>query len=149
MTSLPRTAIGGAGTAILLCCLASALSWGGSHASVLPTSCHQPTFENESAVDAHYQYPDASSVEMIAKIRHSAGRIIPGYHAAREGRQACGVLDLATPDAARGAWYFLDDHVVYDLDACHVRRLDGDAARCCLAGRTVTFVGDSITRHVG
>ncbi len=40
-------------------------------------------------------------------------------------------------------------HVAYEPHSCWVRRLSAGAARQCLDGKFVAFIGDSVTRYGG
>lgn len=60
-------------------------------------------------------------------------------------RPFCGKLDPATP--VIGKWYReRNGHFFFELDTCRLRRLSSTAARRCLAGKRLVFLGDSITR---
>jgi hypothetical protein len=47
-----------------------------------------------------------------------------------------------------GHWYSTPGgELLYEPDACQLRRLTADEARQCLANRSLTFVGDSLSRY--
>jgi hypothetical protein len=49
---------------------------------------------------------------------------------------------------ARGGWHMdADGEVLYEPRTCKLRRLDADAARRCLAGKTLAFIGGSLARY--
>jgi hypothetical protein len=63
---------------------------------------------------------------------------------------------LIQPNCAKGDWSSLAmghwystraGELLFEPDACQLRRLTADAARQCLANRTLTFVGDSVSRY--
>jgi flagellar motor protein MotB len=54
----------------------------------------------------------------------------------------------AWDDLASGSWYStLDGELLYEPSSCKLRRLTADAARQCLANKTLSFVGDSLSRY--
>jgi hypothetical protein len=51
-------------------------------------------------------------------------------------------------DLTSGSWYTtLDGELLYEPSSCKLRRLSADAARQCLSNKTLTFVGDSLSRY--
>lgn len=47
-----------------------------------------------------------------------------------------------------GKWYKdVDGEYFFEPEGCRLRRLSGEAARSCLSGKHIAFIGDSVTRY--
>ena len=58
-------------------------------------------------------------------------------------------LPCCVPGAPLHGRFYMDSsrHYAYEPDSCRLCRLTGSAARSCLAGQDIMFIGDSITRY--
>lgn len=66
---------------------------------------------------------------------------------ADDRRKYCPLLPF-TEYAGIGSWERMrDGQVAYEPTGCLLRRMSGDAARQCLAGKYIAFAGDSVTRY--
>jgi hypothetical protein len=66
--------------------------------------------------------------------------------ASRASKRNCSRGDWAS--MAVGHWHSTHGgELRYEPDACQLRRLTAEAARECLANRSLTFVGDSVSRY--
>ncbi len=67
-----------------------------------------------------------------------------------EDKQLCDAQQLLGLENLEGRWYRVaDSDVVYEPASCRLRRLSAGAARQCLEGKFVAFIGDSVTRYGG
>mmetsp|Transcript_5297 Transcript_5297/g.16036 ORF Transcript_5297/g.16036 Transcript_5297/m.16036 type:complete len:215 (+) Transcript_5297:2769-3413(+) len=64
-----------------------------------------------------------------------------------EGRPQC--TQLGFGGSMAGSWYKDDrsGNLMYELEACRLRRLGAAATRACLAGQRIVFLGDSVMRY--
>jgi len=67
---------------------------------------------------------------------------------ALQAKPLCGVLG-ANALIDKGSWHreTASGHLFWEPSECRLRRLTAQEARSCLAGRTIAFVGDSVTRR--
>lgn len=114
-----------------------------SQAAATP-QCVQHTASDGLVADWHYSYKRDHKETSILRDILREGNIAP-YRSSPP--PACGVLELVA-DPFEGEFYLApDNHVVFEPDHCTLRRLSADAARQCLTGRHVAFVGDSVSRY--
>ncbi len=68
---------------------------------------------------------------------------------ALQAKPLCGVLG-ADALIDKGSWHreTASGHIFWEPSECRLRRMTAQKARSCLAGRTIAFVGDSVTRRV-
>ena len=90
---------------------------------------------------------DHSTAPYYSQIEAQPGSFV---HPATEALQQLPHCNLSSSDAALtpGKWYKDEDgEYFYEPDACRLRRHSGEAARSCLSGKHIAFVGDSVTRY--
>ena len=97
---------------------------------------------------AHHEQYDFQASRYYQKIRSNiSSYVLP--------EQPVNTPSACTPELLRkslgsdtGAFYGTEDgNYYYEPAACRLRRLSGDEARQCLAGRHLDFIGDSVTRQ--
>ena len=90
---------------------------------------------------------DHSTAPLYKEIEAQPGSYV---YPATETLQQLPYCNLSSSDAALtpGRWYKdRDGEYLYEPDMCRLRRHSAEAARSCLSGKHIAFIGDSVTRY--
>ena len=90
---------------------------------------------------------DHSTAPLYKEIEAQPGSYV---YPATEALQQLPYCNLSSSDAALtpGRWYKdRDGEYLYEPDMCRLRRHSAEAARSCLSGKHIAFIGDSVTRY--
>lgn len=106
--------------------------------------------EVDKWLSLHHTYDNRSAMQPVLRPILEA-REHPSRNA-HSTDQKCNADSLTGTGSLNGQWFGMSDpeqHVVFEPHACQLRRLSAAAARQCLDGKYVMFIGDSLTRHEG
>ena len=90
---------------------------------------------------------DHSTAPFYQEIEAQPGSYV---HPVTDALQALPFCNFSGSDVALtpGKWYKDEEgEYSYEPDMCRLRRHSGEAARSCLSGKHIAFVGDSVTRY--